>query len=259
MPDTTTATWPSLIAGRKARASEVEAKFDWAEANLWPHSAGVTADATYDLGKSTARWKNGWFSGGFNPTSTAAGLAIGKDSANANTSFDLSAMPKAFYLPILTTTQRNALTPSAGFIIYNNTSSRIERYEGGQWLAMNNPMGVIDVVSSSTTYSAGVTTLAFSLAGGSGRIKQMLIGRPAAASGSLQLYMKFDSGTALYGAQVWSNTAKYVLPFIATGTSLEFTTTVMDLDLYFKNSIDIYININGATQTANYILLYEKA
>jgi len=140
MPATTTATWPDLVAGRKAKASEVEAKFDWIEGTLWPMMSGTTADLTYDLGASGKSWKSAWM-GSINPTTTASGVAIGKDSANASTCLDMSAMPKAMLMPILTTAQRNALTPTAGMMIYNSTNSRMERYEGGQWLAMNNPYG----------------------------------------------------------------------------------------------------------------------
>ena len=56
--------WPSLIAGARARASDVESKFDWLEGNLVPMNSGTSADATYDIGTSAARWRNGYFSGG---------------------------------------------------------------------------------------------------------------------------------------------------------------------------------------------------
>ena len=36
-------------------------------------------------------------------------------------------------LPILSTTQRNALTPQAGTLIYNTTSAHIEYYDGSEW------------------------------------------------------------------------------------------------------------------------------
>lgn len=54
--------WPSLVAGARAKASEVEAKFDWVEGDFVPMSAGSKADATYDLGESTFRWRDVHFS-----------------------------------------------------------------------------------------------------------------------------------------------------------------------------------------------------
>lgn len=252
MPDTTTATWPSLLAGRKARASEVEAKFDWAEANLWPHSAGVTADATYDLGKSSARWKNGWFSGGFNPTSTAAGIAIGKDSANANTCLDLSAMPKAVYLPILTTTQRNALTPQSGFLIYNSTNSRMERYEGGQWLAMNNPIGFAGKAYTATS-DAISNTIVKSITG-SGRIIALINGAAAAFTividGTTYSITSANTVNRLQLDEGLTTTA-----FLFEGTGGAFVLPPRPLDISFKNSLVVGMRNISGTSTA--YLLYE--
>lgn len=54
--------WPALVAGAKARASDVESKFDWIEGNIVPMTGGSQTDAAYDLGTSAARWRNGYFS-----------------------------------------------------------------------------------------------------------------------------------------------------------------------------------------------------
>ncbi len=51
-------TWPTLAAGARAKASEVEAKFDWVEQDIVPMAAGSKADNTYDLGQSSFRWRN---------------------------------------------------------------------------------------------------------------------------------------------------------------------------------------------------------
>lgn len=61
MPLTSTAIWPDLVAGRKARASEVEAKFDWIEGTLYSHAGGVQTDNSYDIGTAVARFRNGYF------------------------------------------------------------------------------------------------------------------------------------------------------------------------------------------------------
>ena len=55
-------TWPTLVAGAKAKASEVESKFDWIEGDFLPFSAGTKADATYDMGSSSYRWRDMYFS-----------------------------------------------------------------------------------------------------------------------------------------------------------------------------------------------------
>lgn len=50
--------WPILTAGLKAKASEVESKFDWIEGTIVPMSAGAKTDAAYDLGEAANRWNN---------------------------------------------------------------------------------------------------------------------------------------------------------------------------------------------------------
>lgn len=51
-------TWPALVAGNKARASEVEAKFDWIEGDIVPMSGGTKANNTYDLGTAFFGWRD---------------------------------------------------------------------------------------------------------------------------------------------------------------------------------------------------------
>lgn len=51
-------TWPALVAGQKARASDVESRFDWLEGSLIPMNSGTSTDAAHDLGTTTARWNN---------------------------------------------------------------------------------------------------------------------------------------------------------------------------------------------------------
>jgi hypothetical protein len=55
--------WPSLTAGQFAKSSEVELKFDWMEGDIVPMNNGTKTDATYDLGTSSFRWRDGHFSG----------------------------------------------------------------------------------------------------------------------------------------------------------------------------------------------------
>ena len=62
MPLTTTATWPTLSEGRKAKASEVEAKFDWLEGAQLPMSGGNFTTGVYNIGSTAYKWKNGYFS-----------------------------------------------------------------------------------------------------------------------------------------------------------------------------------------------------
>lgn len=92
------ASWPALVPGAKAKASEVEAKFDWIEEDLVPMTGGTRTDDSYDLGETTHRWRDirisrqiilpkgsdtmpslsvqGTATGMFFPTTTAIGFAV---------------------------------------------------------------------------------------------------------------------------------------------------------------------------------------
>lgn len=76
--------WPSLVAGKKAKSSEVELKFDWIEGNLVPMNAGEQTNNAYDLGTSAYRWKTVYAMdlnlGGSN---TAGGIISGTSASNA--------------------------------------------------------------------------------------------------------------------------------------------------------------------------------
>ncbi len=68
--------WPTLVPGAKAKATEVELKFDWLEGDLVAMSGGTKADITYDLGTGTFRWRYAYI---------GTSLLLGSASAVANT------------------------------------------------------------------------------------------------------------------------------------------------------------------------------
>jgi hypothetical protein len=76
--------WPTLAAGRKAKASDVELKFDWIEGNVVPMSTGEQTNNAYDLGTSAYRWKTVYAMdlnlGGSN---TTGGIVSGTTASNA--------------------------------------------------------------------------------------------------------------------------------------------------------------------------------
>lgn len=45
------------------------------------------------------------------------------------------------YLPVLTTTQRNLLSASAGYLVYNSTTTQVECYNGSSWVAVGKLYG----------------------------------------------------------------------------------------------------------------------
>jgi hypothetical protein len=54
----------------------------------------------------------------------------------------------------MTTTARNALTPSEGMVIYNSTTKRVEWYNGSHWMAAGNTGVVIDQDGASSATAA---------------------------------------------------------------------------------------------------------
>lgn len=54
--------WPNLVAGARAKASEIEAKFEWLEGDLVPMFNGTKVTNTYDLGTANFKWRYGYIS-----------------------------------------------------------------------------------------------------------------------------------------------------------------------------------------------------
>ena len=48
--------------------------------------------------------------------------------------FDVVEIGQVLQAPTLTTTERNALTASNGWIIYNTTDKQLQVYKGGAWV-----------------------------------------------------------------------------------------------------------------------------
>lgn len=256
MPLTNTASWPSLVGGRKAKASEVELKFDWLEGDLWPMQSGTTANLTYNLGASDKQWKGAWM-GGINPTSTAAGVAIGKELAGSSTCLDMSAMKKAMLLPIVTTAEQGSLTATAGMIVYNSTNSRMERYEGGQWLGMNNPYGLVAKVKHNNISNAYAE--AFNVSG-SGVIRKLSVNGVVAS----QIYLVVDGVTlnTLTTTGISSGTiGSVMLSDYTTGTEtlgMALGVSASETNIAFKSSCVVYTK-NGAGNTLTTNIIYEAA
>jgi hypothetical protein len=81
MPLTLTASWPSLVDGKKAKASEVESKFSWLEGDILPMVGGEFTTGVYNIGSPAYQWDSAYFSdnlviGGNTITSSMVGMGI---------------------------------------------------------------------------------------------------------------------------------------------------------------------------------------
>ena len=56
-------------------------------------------------------------------------------------------------IPTITTTARNALSPSAGYIVFNTTTATMEQYDGSSWTEMSKPP-IISTLSYSDSATA---------------------------------------------------------------------------------------------------------
>lgn len=118
--------------------------------------SGTTAsgDASTSMGRATtaesySETAIGLFNTTYSPASTSAWEAtdrlfvIGNGQSSVtradalivqkNGNLTMPTTTGAFSPPILTTTERNALTPTAGMMIYNSTDSKHQGYDGTSW------------------------------------------------------------------------------------------------------------------------------
>lgn len=58
----------------------------------------------------------------------------------------------------LTTTQRNALTPANGMLIYNTTTNAFEKYENGNWVSASKSAGTLVVAPATSGFAADYYT-----------------------------------------------------------------------------------------------------
>jgi len=66
----------------------------------------------------------------------------------------------------LTTAQRDALTPAAGMVIYNSTTTTVQVYQGGAWVSVGAGGGASDVDDLTTTTGTSSQMLRVAAAGG---------------------------------------------------------------------------------------------
>lgn len=260
MPNTTSAAWPTLTAGTPARASDVEAKFDWSEYHLWPHANGNFTDNTYDVGNTaTAAWRAGYFYS-LNATSTARGLAIGTTTVSNNSDVALEiAGIRSLLFPRLTTTQRDALAGINGMVIYNSTANQFQMYQNGGWTAMGGGAAIGYVARVRTSMTSGVTTTALNTGTGvSGRLAWLTYA--GTTSGDPIINVTLDSFTTGW-FDLTTSSGRFLYPDIdaLTTGALADTTGARDFDKFFKDQLKVLMYNNGAAGTFTSLILYERS
>jgi len=181
--------------------------------------------------------------------------AIGTTTANGSSQLDIAGT-KALLIPRLTTTERNSLTPANGMIIYNETVNIFQIYQNGGWKGMSgksagikpkvsgNDNGTITTTNILTETGVG-TLLGIHVTGASGFISSLRIAIDSATS-------TFNIVGTSTGQTVIVDTGTSALYGITTGAS-----SFNELNLNFKNSLDVSIAGNVTAQTMSAIILYE--
>ncbi len=71
---------------------------------------------------------------GTNDITDAGVIAVGISSPDAGAILELNSTTQAFLLPRMTTTQRDAITATAGMVIFNTTTAQHETFSGSVWV-----------------------------------------------------------------------------------------------------------------------------
>jgi len=136
-----------------------EAQRIFSSGNIIMQNAGTYTDNGYKLRVNATSSTQGTFLSGVGTGSstyslictnsgastTTAALAvrddsrvgIGTNSVDSGATLEVDGTTGGILLPRLTTTQRDALTPVNGLMIYNTTTSKFQGYAGGAWVDLH--------------------------------------------------------------------------------------------------------------------------
>lgn len=245
--------WPDLIAGRTAKASDVEAKFDWLEGHIVPMTGGNQTDSVYYLGTAGARWA-GVYTRSINPTSTAGGVAIGTTTAATSALLDIAGNG-ALLIPRVTTAQKNALTAANGMMVYDTDIALFQIYENGAWQGMGTKIGIVARAVTSTSLAATQTVLNFQ---GSGR----LLGLSFIMTGPGTSFVEMITDSVTTGEISATTTARKVVVQSGETTTTYASTAGSfapgDLSMNFKSQIKVNMRSDGTNPITVYAL-YERS
>jgi hypothetical protein len=269
MPETSSATWPALVAGAKAKASDVEAKFDWLEGSLWPQAAGNTTDGAFDLGAFGKTWRGAWVNS-LNPTTTAGGVAMFTTAvANASVGFEIAGTTKALLLSRLTTAQRNALTAVNGMMVYDSDIGSGYVYENGAWQTMGQKIGIIAKTSAAYVVSgASTTTMTILDISGSGRLLGVAldVGDDQASFGEIYVVADSVASGALPGPTTGAGSFRLELDERATTTTFKvgnyaasLASIMMPTPFFFKSQLKVYVRGTTAGVSMTAYAIVEKS
>ena len=191
-------TWPSLLAGRKAKASEVEEKFDWIEGDIVPMSGGNLANNAYNLGTSTAQWKSLYIYGVANAVGTL--VLQGLEQIN----FEVSS--------------------TVGMVFYSNKSLYV-----GDGAGSSVPSAVLAVHSANSLSTLNLL-LMNRIPSSSNETKMTMRGTQGGATDvSMDMRFSAHNNKLIYDLGIYSNVFTLHGSSVSIGTSTADSNTLLDI------------------------------
>lgn len=240
--------WPSLVAGARAKASEVENKFDWIEGDFIPFNAGTKTDDTYDLGSSSFNWVDGWFKGRVHAgAGSASNCSFGRQSATGNGMF----FPTASNVAFATASVERLRIFSNGNVAIGSVSSgarlkviQADTTEEALALDSTNTRGSHVTFSKSGT-KAGQVGMSGTLKGTADT--DMMIG--AQSGNGVEMFVN-GSATVVFDIDTDGQITKPLqssflalnssTDSVAAGSTVEFDTEIFDQNSDYNNSTDTF-------------------
>lgn len=265
--------WPTLTAGQIARASDVISRFQWLEGSLAPMTGGSQTDGVFDLGTTTANWRN-LHVRSIAPTSTSKCVTVGTTTActttaDSDASFEFAGL-KSIILPRLSTTQINNLTAVDGMIAYNTTTSQLQIRKSGAWVNIGGPVYKAQAISITQLVNTATQTI-LNITSGGGRINGIVF-KSAAANSRVSDFQLILDGNAIYATtatrftstsnvgwlngagflQMASTSADFTVTAFQTSFSPGVTTGIIPGTFDFASTAVLYMNVESAlTSTVN--------
>ena len=180
-------------------------------------------------------------------------VVIGTDAANTtSTILDLESTTGALLLPSMTTTQRNALTGSDGFYIYNNSINRHTLRSASTWMEVGSTLdrSTALVANTSTVDTQPKTMYSVSIPA---NLLSTVNGLHLKAAGTIAKNVVNNiTFSVLYGANTLTTTSAITLTSSATSYNwwLDLflieagTTNSQKASMYFVTSLDAAANTN---------------
>lgn len=176
----------------------------------------------------------------FNTTSKS--LSVNLTAPGTGATLDVGGVTGGIGFPVLTTTERDAITPARnGVIVYNSTANRFDGYVNGAWTA---GVGVGTAHSSLTGLTSGDDHTQYALLAGRAGGQTLIGGTAASNSLTLQSTSNGTKGKIIFGASVYDEVNNRLgIGIVTPQADIEITSNGGTAELRLSQ-----VNTNGPTR-----------